>query len=64
MNDTCCIRCNFSNNKLSKCENGLNFTWCRKHRQHTSPNDVCEYFSDKEEENDEYRSNICSEERA
>ena len=58
MNDVCCIGCKFSNNKLSKVEKGLNFTWCRKHRQHVSPNDICEYFKKeaKNETNNRYRS--------
>jgi hypothetical protein len=51
MNTNACIFCSHSNNKLSKCENGLHFTWCRKHRQHVSPEDICEYFK-KEVENE------------
>ena len=53
MNSKVCIFCKYSNNKLSKCEKGLPFTWCRKHRQHVSPNDSCEYFKNEEKENDE-----------
>lgn len=32
---------------------GLNFTWCRKRREHFSPNDSCEYFIDKEKKDEE-----------
>ena len=52
MNTKVCFFCSHSNNKLSKVESGCNFTWCRKHRQHTSPTDVCEYFSNKERKNE------------
>ena len=43
-----CINCKHSNGKYSKVADGLLFTWCRKHRNHFSPNDSCEYFENKE----------------
>ena len=53
MNTNVCVCCKFSNNKLSKVEKGLPLTWCRKHRQHVAPNDICEYFKMKETENED-----------
>ena len=55
MNTNVCICCKFSNNKLSKVEKGLSFTWCRKHRQHVSPNDICEHFKNERAENEAHR---------
>ena len=43
-----CINCKHSNGKYSKVADGLLFTWCRKHRNHFSPNDSCECFENKE----------------
>lgn len=53
MSTNVCIYCKRSNNKLSKFENELGFIWCRKHKEHFSPNDSCEYFIDKEKKNED-----------
>lgn len=50
MNTDVCINCMYSNNKLSKIENGMSFTWCRKHRQHVSPTDACEFYKSRKKE--------------
>lgn len=47
-----CIDCKHSNSKFSKVADGLLFNWCRKYRNHFSPNDSCEYFENMEAANE------------
>lgn len=48
MNPDACINCMYNNNRISKKENGLALTWCRKHNQYVAPIDTCENYKNKE----------------